>query len=194
MRIPHTTVMLSAITLLNIAFVLLAIVGNEFIRRRDARGWQFWIPANALAVLYFALLREWWTLALFAYYFLTSILGLIHWRRTERRAATHRLLFVRDEGFDFFSSPAMREAMGRAVARRHDSDAPGRPAPIQPARRAEPRLSGELRAAARRPEPLAQPLLIEREALRIRESIRIVPDRDDMSPLESDFTLLARQE
>jgi hypothetical protein len=51
-----------------------------------------------------------------------------------------------------------------------------------------------LRAAVRRPEPLAQPLLIEREALRIRESIRIVPDRDDMSPLESDFTLLARQE
>lgn len=194
MSFPHIPVVLNTLTLLNVTFVLLAIAGNEFIRRRDARGWRFWIPANALAVLYFAVLHEWWTLALFAYYLLTSIMGLIHWRTTERRAAAQHLLFVRDENFDFFSSPAMRAAMGRMMVSGHPSDAPARQANIRPAHRAEPLLNGELRAAARLIEPLAQPMLIEREAIRIRESVRIMPERGGMTPLEPDFAVLARRE
>lgn len=183
-------------TSLNVAFVLLAIAGNEFIRRRDARGWPFWIPANALAVLYFSLLHDWWTLALFAYYFVTSILGLIHWHRTERRETAQRLLFVRDENFDFFSSPPARAAMSRMMAITHPSDAPARQANSRPSLRTEPHLSGELRADVLHcgVKALAQPILIERESIRIRESVRVMPERGGTAPLESDFAILARRD
>lgn len=181
----HIPEALSVLTLLNIAFVLLAIMGNEFIRRRDARGWQFWVPANVLAVLYFAMLHEWWTLALFAYYFVTSIMGLVHWRRDERIASAQRFVFVRDEGFEFFSSPAMRAAMSRMMARGHETKAPSR---------AEPVMRSEPRAAAVSTIPLAQSMLIEREAVRIRESIRIVPERGERLPVDSEFAVLARRE
>ena len=77
---------MSLTTTLNIAFVALAIVGNEFIRRRDARGWYFWIASNTLAILYFCAVREDWTLALFAYYLVASFLGLRRWRCEERRS------------------------------------------------------------------------------------------------------------
>ena len=185
MNLPHIPTMLSTLTLLNIAFVLLAITGNEFIRRRDTRGWQLWIPANALAVLYFAILHEWWTLALFGYYFITSILGLVHWRRTERRFAAQRLLFVRNENFDFFASPAMREAMSRMTARGHEAKAPTR---------AEPVMRSEPRTASVPALPLAQSMLIEREEVHIRESVRIVPERSGMPSIDSDFAVLARRE
>ena len=100
MNVLHILAMLSTLTLLNIAFVLLAIAGNEFIRRRDARGWRFWIPANILAVLYFAMLHEWWTLALFGYYLISSILGLDHWRRNEKQDRLNEILLQAfDAGF-----------------------------------------------------------------------------------------------
>jgi nicotinamide mononucleotide transporter len=100
MNVLHILAMLSTLTLLNIAFVLLAIAGNEFIRRRDARGWRFWIPANILAVLYFGLLHEWWTLALFGYYLISSILGLVHWRRNEKQDRLNEILLQAfDAGF-----------------------------------------------------------------------------------------------
>ncbi len=185
MNVLHIPATLSTLTLLNIAFVLLAIAGNEFIRRRDARGWRFWIPANIFAVLYFAMLHEWWTLALFAYYFVTSILGLVHWRRAERRCAAQRLLFVRNENFDFFASPAMREAMSRMTARGHEAKVPTR---------AEPVMQSEPRPASVPALPLAQSMLIEREAVHIRESVRIVPERSGMPSIDSDFAVLARRE
>jgi len=50
---------------LNISFVLLSVLGNEFIRRRDRRGWWLWLPGNLIAVAFFALQREWWTTALY---------------------------------------------------------------------------------------------------------------------------------
>ncbi len=184
MTLPNIPATLSTLTVLNIAFVLLAIAGNEFIRRRDARGWRFWIPANALAVLYFALLNEWWTLALFAYYFVTSIMGLVHWRRAERRTAAQLRLFVRDEGFEFFSSPAMREAMSRMMARGHESNAPTR---------AEPVMRSDPRAVAMPAIPVAQSMLIEREAVHIRESVRILPEHTAVPPVDSNFAVLARR-
>jgi len=83
---------MSLTTTLNIAFVALAIVGNEFIRRRDTRGWYFWIASNTLAIIYFCAFRQDWTLALFAYYFVASFLGLGRWRREERRSRAARIL------------------------------------------------------------------------------------------------------
>ncbi len=99
--------------ILNIAFVLLAIVGTEFIRRRDARGRYFWIAANIAAVLYFAATRQRWTVALFAYYFAASIFGLLRWRREERLAAPVPLY---DEPNAMYTIPTWRK---RARIRRH---------------------------------------------------------------------------
>ena len=87
---------MSLATALNIAFVAFAIVGNEFIRRRDARGWYFWIASNTLAILYFCAVREDWTLALFAYYLVASFLGLRRWEREERRSRAARILPYHD--------------------------------------------------------------------------------------------------
>ena len=87
---------MSLATALNIAFVALAAIGNEFIRRRDARGWYFWIASNTLAIIYFCAVRQDWTLALFVYYFITSFLGLGRWRREERRTRVARILPYHD--------------------------------------------------------------------------------------------------
>ena len=87
---------MSLTTTLNIAFVALAIVGNEFIRRRDTRGWYFWIASNTLAIIYFYAVREDWTLALFAYYLVASLLGLGRWRREEHHSRATRMLPYHD--------------------------------------------------------------------------------------------------
>ena len=68
---------------LNILFVLLAIVGNEFIRRRDRRGWFLWLPSNVIALVFFSLQRQWWTVALYAYFTVAALLAIGEWRRRE---------------------------------------------------------------------------------------------------------------
>lgn len=193
MSFLHIPVVLNTLTLLNVAFVLLAVAGNEFIRRRNARGWQLWIPANILAVLYFALLHEWWTLALFVYYFVTSIMGFVHWRRAEHLAKAQHFLFVRDERFDFFSSPAMRAAMRRLMARPAAPTTLTRPQSTQTANRSNSLLRAEPRMLAST-ESLAPPVVIEREAIRIRESVRIVPEPGAALRLEPDFGLFGRRD
>lgn len=70
---------------LNLTFVLLSIVGNEFVRRRDRRGWWIWLPGNLIATLFFSLQREWWTALLYAYFCCTSWLALQDWRRLEQQ-------------------------------------------------------------------------------------------------------------
>lgn len=87
---------MSLIPALNIAFVALAVVGNECIRRRDTRGWYFWMASNTLAIIYFCVVRQDWTLALFIYYFVASFLGLGRWRREEHRSRAARILPYHD--------------------------------------------------------------------------------------------------
>ena len=70
---------------LNIIFVILSIIGNEFVRRRDRRGWWAWLPGNLLAVTFFSLRHEWWTALLYGYFSCTSWLALRDWRRLEQR-------------------------------------------------------------------------------------------------------------
>ena len=70
---------------LNISFVLLSVLGNEFIRRRDRRGWWLWLPGNVVAVAFFALQREWWTTALYVYFSCAAVLAIRDWRRKESR-------------------------------------------------------------------------------------------------------------
>ena len=72
---------------LNIAFVLLSVLGNEFIRRRDRRGWWLWLPGNLIAIAFFALQREWWTTALYAYFSCAAVLAIRDWRRKDSRDA-----------------------------------------------------------------------------------------------------------
>lgn len=78
----------SQVLALNITFVVLTIVGNEFIRRRDRRGWWIWLPADLLAIVFFALQREWWTMALYVYFALACLAALRDWRGKERRESS----------------------------------------------------------------------------------------------------------
>jgi nicotinamide mononucleotide transporter len=68
---------------LNIAFVLLSVIGNEFIRRRDRRGYWLWLPANLLGLLFFISSAEWWTALLYLYFSVACVLALRHWKRLE---------------------------------------------------------------------------------------------------------------
>lgn len=79
---------LRTVRALNVIFVLLAILGNEFIRRRDRRGWFLWLPSNVIALVFFGLQRQWWTVALYAYFTVAAMLAIREWRRREQKEAS----------------------------------------------------------------------------------------------------------
>ena len=68
---------------LNISFVVLSILGNEFIRRRIRRGWWLWLAADILAVTFFTLQHEWWIVLLYVYFGWAAVRALGEWRRQE---------------------------------------------------------------------------------------------------------------
>ena len=72
---------------LNILFVALSILGNEFVCRRDRRGWWVWLLADVLAAVFFLIEREWWTVLLYVYFCWAFVRALGEWRRQERVAS-----------------------------------------------------------------------------------------------------------
>ncbi|BAP87609.1 uncharacterized protein E1O_04780 [Burkholderiales bacterium GJ-E10] len=75
-----------ALTAMNAAFTILSVAGNEFIKRRNRRGYWFWLAGNAIGLAMFALQRQWITAALYVYFAASCLQGLRHWGRLERKA------------------------------------------------------------------------------------------------------------
>ncbi len=78
---------LTAIGVLNAAFTALAIVGNEFIKRRNRRGYWFWLVGNALGLALFILQQQWITAALYVYFIVSCVQGLWFWSQAEKTHA-----------------------------------------------------------------------------------------------------------
>lgn len=66
------------------AYVLLSIVGQEFVSRRDWRGFYAWMVSNVFAAWLFFAGGRWLALLLSGYFFYKSAVGLNTWRRLER--------------------------------------------------------------------------------------------------------------
>lgn len=75
--------MSSIITALDIAFTTLSIVGNEFIKRRNRRGYWFWLVGNSLGLALFVMQHQWITALLYVYFTVSCVQGLRHWARAE---------------------------------------------------------------------------------------------------------------
>ena len=71
------------ITALDVAFTALSIVGNEFIKRRNRRGYWFWLIGNSLGLTAFVLQHQWITALLYVYFTVSCVQGLRHWARAE---------------------------------------------------------------------------------------------------------------
>lgn len=75
--------MMTVTTALDVAFTALSVVGNEFIKRRDRRGYWFWLCGNVLGLALFLLQRQWITATLYVYFTISCIQGLARWRQLE---------------------------------------------------------------------------------------------------------------
>jgi len=73
------------VTALNVALTGLSIVGNAFIKRRNRRGYWFWLLGNALGLTMFMLLGQWITVALYGDFTASCVQGLAHWGRLEQQ-------------------------------------------------------------------------------------------------------------
>jgi nicotinamide mononucleotide transporter len=74
---------LTFLGVLNAAFTALSIVGNEFIKRRNRRGYWFWLVGNALGLTLFVVQRQWITAALYVYFTVSCVQGLRFWTKVE---------------------------------------------------------------------------------------------------------------
>ena len=70
--------------MMNIAFTSLSILGNEFIKRRNQRGYWFWLAGNGVGITMFAIQHNWLLVALYGYFAISCVQGLAHWNRLER--------------------------------------------------------------------------------------------------------------
>lgn len=73
------------VNLLEAAFVILSIIGNEFIVRRDRRGFHFWLAGNVIAVVMSISLGRWMSAMLYAYFIVKTIQGSARWRELEQQ-------------------------------------------------------------------------------------------------------------
>ena len=67
------------VTALNVALTGLSIVGNEFIKRRNRRGYWLWLIGNAMGLTMFMLLGQWITAALYGDFTASCVQGVAHW-------------------------------------------------------------------------------------------------------------------
>lgn len=71
-------------SVLNIAFTSLSILGNEFIKRRNSRGYWFWLIGNGIGVAMFAMHQQWLLVMLYGYFAISCMQGLVNWNRLDR--------------------------------------------------------------------------------------------------------------
>jgi nicotinamide riboside transporter PnuC len=74
--------MSTIITTLDVAFTTLSTVGNEFIKRRNRRGYWFWLVGNSLGLTAFIMQHQ-CTALLYVYFTVSCVQGLRHWARAE---------------------------------------------------------------------------------------------------------------
>ncbi|MEO8136732.1 MAG: nicotinamide mononucleotide transporter [Betaproteobacteria bacterium] len=68
-------------------FVTFSIIGQEFIVRRDRRGFRFFIVGNVIAIVMFLALGRWMSCVLYVYFIVKSVQGSANWRNLEQQAS-----------------------------------------------------------------------------------------------------------
>lgn len=58
-----------------------SIVAAWWLTRKHTEEWYCWIIADVLVVIMYALAGSWWMLALYVAYTISSVAGLIHWKK-----------------------------------------------------------------------------------------------------------------
>ena len=71
-------------SVLNIAFTSLSIVGNEFIKHRNPCGYWFWLVGNGMGIAMFAMQQEWILVTLYGYFAISCVQRLVNWNRLDR--------------------------------------------------------------------------------------------------------------
>ena len=69
--------------LLEFFFVGLSVIGQEFIVRRNRRGFFFFIAGNLVAVVMFSIMGRWMSVLLYLYFIAKSMQAIRHWRVLE---------------------------------------------------------------------------------------------------------------
>ncbi|MEJ8837690.1 nicotinamide mononucleotide transporter [Ramlibacter sp. AN1133] len=64
-------------------FVLMSIIGQEYIARRNKAGFGFWLVGNVVAVFVFGSSGRLVSACLYAYFAFKSFAGLRHWGRLD---------------------------------------------------------------------------------------------------------------
>lgn len=59
----------------------LAILGNEFVKRRKIVGWKVWLVANVIAIALFSYQGQWPLVCLYVYYAVSCLHALRLWRK-----------------------------------------------------------------------------------------------------------------
>lgn len=72
-------------------YVALSVVGQEFIAKRDWRGFYAWMVSNVCAAVVFIDAQRWMAVLLTGYFLWKSIVGLRTWKRLDESAAGRSL-------------------------------------------------------------------------------------------------------
>lgn len=83
--------MLTPLGLVELIYVALSIVGQEFIARRDRRGFYAWGVSNIFGAIMFIALQRWMALVLAIYFCTKNVQGLRTWKRLEEAGASASL-------------------------------------------------------------------------------------------------------
>lgn len=84
--IAFLTHWLGARTFMDLAevfFVTMTVIGQRYNAQRDVRGYYFWCVSNFCAVILFASLGRWMSVALYAYLGAECVRGIVTWRRLD---------------------------------------------------------------------------------------------------------------
>jgi len=65
-------------------FLLMVVVGQHYVSKRDKRGFYFWMLSNFIAVFVMAALQRWIMVTLYVYLFYASFAGVVRWSVMER--------------------------------------------------------------------------------------------------------------
>ncbi len=66
-------------------FLLMVILGQHLIAKRDKRGFMFWIASNFAAIIVMLALERWIMVVLYLYLMYSSFVGFVTWSVMERK-------------------------------------------------------------------------------------------------------------
>lgn len=73
----------SLTAVLEVIVVILSIAGQEYISRRNRKGFAFWLVGNLCGIAMFVLMGHPAMAALYSYYFVKCVQGLRHWSKLD---------------------------------------------------------------------------------------------------------------